>query len=463
MKNYPESFLNEMKELLGNDFPGFLSAQEKKPYTGLRVNTDRISTEDFLGISPFELEPVPWCPQGFILKEAERASRHPYYAAGLYYLQEPSAMMPASMLPVRPGDLVLDVCAAPGGKSTALLCKHPRLLVSNDISVSRSRALLRNLEIFGAENALILSESPERLAERFPECFDRILIDAPCSGEGMFRKDSRAVSGWLEHGHEFFTELQRAITSECLRMLKPGGILLYSTCTFSRKEDEEIISFMKGLEPSLRVLPVPRHEGFSEGISGPGQEHLTDEDRRNLIRIFPHSAKGEGHFAALLQKGTEIQEGEAQKSLLLSEMPGFKGLPEEAREFLGKIGRSYQKGIFTCREERLLLEPDAGLSPLGLRVLRNGLYLGDCKKNRFEPSQALAMTLTEKDFPVSLSFSPGSSEVKRALRGESPLQDAEGIPDGWALMTVSGFPLSFLRKAGGRLKNHLSPSWRTAL
>lgn len=279
----------------------------------------------------------------------------------------------------------------------------------------------------------------------------------------MFRKDSRAVTGWLEHGHEFFTELQRSITAQCLRMLRPGGILLYSTCTFSRKEDEEIVSYMKGLEPSLRVLPVPRYEGFSEGISGPGQEHLTDEDRRNLVRIFPHRAKGEGHFAALLQKGSEEAVSAPEERLLLAEMPGFTGLPEEARDFLGKIRKTYEKGIFTRREERLLLEPCAGISPKGLRVLRNGLYLGDCLKNRFEPSQTLAMTLTEKDFPVSLRFEPGSDEVKRALRGETPLQDASSIPDGWALMTVSGFPLCFLRKAGGRLKNHLSPSWRTEL
>ena len=463
MKNYPESFLKEMEELLGNDFPGFLSSSLEKPLSGLRVNTDRISVEDFLKISPFELEPVPWCPQGFILRDEKRASRHPYYLSGLYYLQEPSAMMPASLLPAGPGDVVLDVCAAPGGKSTALLNKHPRLLVSNDISVSRSRALLRNLEIFGAQNALVLSESPERLLERFPEMFDRILIDAPCSGEGMFRKDSRAVSGWLEHGHEFFTELQRSITSVCLRLLRPGGILLYSTCTFSRQEDEEIVSYMKGLEPSLCVLPVPRYEGFSEGINGPGQDHLTDEDRRSLVRIFPHRANGEGHFAALLQKGDAGPRTAPGEQLLLAEMSGFSALPKEAQEFLLHIRRTYEKGIFTRRDERLLLEPDGGLPVQGLRVLRNGLYLGDCLKNRFEPSQALAMTLSGDVFDSCLAFSPDSPELKRALRGEAPYYDAEGIPDGWSLMTVAGFPVGFLKKSGGRLKNHLAPSWRADL
>ena len=463
MKNLPETFLEEMKELLGNDLPDYLSAMEEKPLSGLRVNTDRISVEEFLKISPFALEPVPWCPSGFILKDESRASKHPYYAAGLYYLQEPSAMMPASLLPVEEGDLVLDVCAAPGGKSTALINKHPRLLVSNDISVSRSRALLRNLEIFGASNALILSESPERLADRFPEMFDRILIDAPCSGEGMFRKDPHAIAGWLEHGHEFFTALQRSITASCLKLLKPGGILLYSTCTFSRKEDEETVSYMKGLEPSLTVLPVPRYEGFSEGIAGPGEENLTDEDRSRLVRIFPHKARGEGHFAALLQKGAAPKESRCSERLLLAEMTGFQALPAEAREFLLKIQRPYEKGIFVRREERLLLEPDEGLSLGGLRVLRNGLYLGDCLKNRFEPSQALAMTLSADTFKNTLDLDPGSPEIRKALRGEAPLNDAEPVSEGWSLMTVSGFPLGFAKKAGGRLKNNLPPSWRVEL
>ena len=463
MRNYPETFLAEMKDLLGNDFPDFLSAEEEKPLSGLRVNTDRITTEDFLKISPFDLEPVSWCPSGFILRDEARASKHPYYAAGLYYLQEPSAMMPASLLPVEAGDLVLDVCAAPGGKSTALSAKHPRILVSNDISVSRSRALLRNLELFGAENALILSESPERLSERFPETFDKILIDAPCSGEGMFRKDSRAVSGWLEHGHAFFTDLQRAITKSCLEMLKPGGMILYSTCTFSRKEDEEIISYMKGLDPSLEVLPVPRYEGFSTGIEGPAQENLTDEDRQNLVRIFPHKAKGEGHFAALIRKGPGVNAEASEERLLLAEMPGFSALPDEARDFLLHVRKSFRKGVFTRRDERLMLEPGDALPVQGLRVLRNGLYLGDCLKNRFEPSQTLAMTLSRETFDHSLDFDPGSEEVKRVLRGESPSIPGDLAPDGWSLMTVSGFPLGFVKKSGGRLKNQLPPSWRMAL
>ena len=463
MRNYPERFLNEMKELLGNDFPGFLSSAEEKVRCGLRVNTDRISVEEFLRISPFALTPVPWCPAGFILNDEKRASKHPYYAAGLYYLQEPSAMMPASLLPVGPEDSVLDVCAAPGGKTTALLCRHPRLLVSNDVSVSRSRALLRNVELFGGTDAVVVSETPERLLERFPEGFSRILIDAPCSGEGMFRKEARAVTGWLEHGHAFFTELERSITKACLSMLRPGGILLYSTCTFSREEDEQIVSYMKGLDPSLKVLPVPRYKGFSEGIAGPGQENLTDEDRRNLVRIFPHRAPGEGHFAALLQKSGESPLEPAPERLLLSEMPGFTALSAEAADFLVRIRKPLQKGIFVRREERLYLEKDLGQALNGLRVLRNGLYLGSCLKNRFEPSQALAMTLSGTDFPDTAVLSPDSEDVKRYLRGEAPALSPESCPDGWSLMTVDGFPLGFFKKAGGRLKSHLDPSWRVTL
>lgn len=196
MIKLPEKFENKMKELLQDEYDNYLQCYDEPRYYGLRVNTNKISVEDFLKIAPWSLTPVPWIPNGFYYDgDKIQPSKHPYYFAGLYYLQEPSAMTPASRIPVEPGERVLDVCAAPGGKATELgaKLKGEGVLIANDISNSRARGLLKNLELFGIGNMMVISEEPGKLVEYFPEYFDKILIDAPCSGEGMFRKDKKMV------------------------------------------------------------------------------------------------------------------------------------------------------------------------------------------------------------------------------------------------------------------------------
>lgn len=331
MKQLPEAFIDEMQDLIHDDLPSYLESYEQPRFYGLRVNTDKISVEDFLKISPFRLRPIPWTHNGFYYEESERPAKHPYYYAGLYYLQEPSAMMPAESLPVEHSDLVLDVCAAPGGKSTALINKKPRLLVTNDISNSRAQALLKNLELFGANDFLLLSEDPQKFTERFQNLFDKILIDAPCSGEGMFRKEPLCIKAWTEHGHDYYVNIQKSIVRNCLSMLKDGGQMVYSTCTFSRKEDEEIISYLKSLDDSVTVRKIETpYDGFSHGIFEDGLL-LSEEELQNLIRIFPHKTEGEGHFVALLQKGTTKERGNSQlQAVRLSEIKGFQALPKEA-------------------------------------------------------------------------------------------------------------------------------------
>ena len=220
---------------------------------------------------------------------------------------------------------------------------------------------------------------------------------------------------------------------------------------------------MKGLDPSVRILPVPRFQRFSSGIPGENQEHLTDEDRSNLVRIFPHRADGEGHFAALLQKGEGSGNSSAALRTALRSIPGFTSLPEDAQTFLSQIEKAYPNGHYSLREGRLYLQPDTGVSLDGLRILRNGLYLGDCLKNRFEPSQTLSMTLSSETFSPFLSMDPESGDLKRYLRGEAPLSSEESQDNGWILACVSGFPLGFLKRSGGRLKNQLAPSWRMDL
>ncbi len=299
----PEKFEEKMKELLREEFPDYIACYDKPRYYGLRVNTNKISAEEFEKICPFMIWPVPWIPNGYYYDgEADVPSKHPYYYAGLYYLQEPSAMTPASRLPVEPGDRVLDVCAAPGGKATELGARLRRdgVLVANDLSSSRARGLLKNIEVFGIGNVLVLSEEPGKLSGYFPEYFDKILIDAPCSGEGMFRKDRKMVKAWEEHGPEFFSNIQKSIILQAASMLKPGGMLLYSTCTFDGRENEQVIEHLLDRCPEFHIVSMERYEGFSAGrpeLSKSNCSKLAD-----TVRIFPHKMEGEGHYLALLKK-----------------------------------------------------------------------------------------------------------------------------------------------------------------
>ena len=311
----PIEFLDSMKELLGEEYEAYLNSFNEKRVYGLRVNTSKISPEEFEKISPFPLTPIPWISNGYYYEGDQKPAKHPYYFAGLYYLQEPSAMTPANVLPIEEGDRVLDVCAAPGGKSTELAAKlnGTGLLVSNDISNSRAKALLKNLELFGISNALILSESPHKLVDRFPEYFDKILIDAPCSGEGMFRKEPAVIKSWLEKGTDFYAKLQREIVTYAVKMLKPGGMLLYSTCTFNPKENEGTIEYLLNLCPELSIVSVQnRYEGFGEGLKkyAPNVDNIEES-----IRIWPQRMQGEGHYLVLLKKEGEKIENRKTPSL----------------------------------------------------------------------------------------------------------------------------------------------------
>ena len=224
----PEPFLEKMRQLLGEEYPFYEKSYEKERVHGLRVNTSKISVEEFLNITPFQLRKIPWTENGFYYDEKEAVTKHPHYFAGLYYIQEPSAMIPAGILPVSPGENVLDLCAAPGGKATELGAKLGRegLLVANDISNSRAKGLLKNLELFGIGNVLVTSETPEKLLSYFPQFFDKILIDAPCSGEGMFRKDLSMAADWMEKGPSYYAEIQKNILETAAKMLKPGEMCI---------------------------------------------------------------------------------------------------------------------------------------------------------------------------------------------------------------------------------------------
>ncbi len=450
----PSRFTARMRRLLGQEYKEYLSDCEKPGETGLRVNTLKWTPDqarDALGLPD---DRVPWTDNGFYLR-GERMSRNPGYFAGLYYLQEPSAMAPAALLPVEPGDRVLDLCAAPGGKSTELgaRLRGEGVLVANDISSSRAKGLLKNLERFGIPNICVVSEPPERLERFWTGYFDKILVDAPCSGEGMFRKDPDMIKAWEEKGPEHYAPIQRDLLKRAAGMLKGGGYLLYSTCTFSETENEEAVRSLLAENREMELVPLEKFPGAEDGIGLPG-----------CIRMYPHRLRGEGHFAALLRKKTDGGPDEAPEDPepgYVRGIPGQGECPAVCRDFLANTSLPWEESRFLFRGGCVYYLPKDAVLPNGLRYLRTGLLAGSVKNGRFEPSQALAMVLGADSYANSVSFSFDDERVIRYLKGETVfLGDGEADADGWVLVCADGFGLGFARGCGRTLKNKYYPGWR---
>ncbi len=466
----PAAFCEEMRRILGDEYPAYIRSMERERRYGLRVNTGRISVEEFERIAPFPVKRIPYIANGFFYEGDVQPAKHPYYFAGLYYLQEPSAMTPASRLPVEEGDVVLDLCAAPGGKATELASKlrGTGLLIANDISRKRARALLKNIELCGVENSFVVTEYPQKLREHFAGFFDKILIDAPCSGEGMFRKSSSMIRAWQQNGPEFYAGLQEEILSQALPMLKPGGMLLYSTCTFSPLENEGTVDKILAMDRDMELLSIEPYEGFSEGrpeLIGSGDESL-----RRCVRIFPHRMEGEGHFLALFQKRGEKGTApmRAQTDAVGDAAGGISGNglggaeKKLWRKFTDSLNREFEDARLESRNGMVYYMPSALPPVRGLRFLRSGLFLGEMKKNRFEPSQSLAMALRKEDFREVLDLPLSDERVLRYLKGETlslSRAEAEG-ENGWRLVCVDGHTLGWGKKTGAVLKNKYHSGWR---
>lgn len=443
----PVIFEERMTTLLDESYPAFRDSMDEKPYYGLRVNTLKISVERFLELSPFRLRPIPWVPEGFYYEETDRPAKHPYYHAGLYYIQEPSAMAPAALLDPQPGETVLDTCAAPGGKTCQIAArlKNQGLLLTNDISATRAKALVHNVEISGIKNAIVLCEDPPKLADRFAGKVDRVLVDAPCSGEGMFRKSDGAVKVWEPYRQEEYRALQEPILEAAGRLVAPGGHLVYSTCTFNYLENEGVIYNYLRTHPEFCQEPgaLP---GTASGFSG-----TEGEEPEALYRLWPHLAEGEGHFVARLKK--DLTATEKQELPTIRSMP-----PSEFAEFISQYLIQWtREGVYRQLGEKLLLIPKHSLDFSGIRLLREGWYLGDIRKGRFEPSQALALGLDAADFSQCLDFEPEDPDLIRYIKGETLHLD---VPKGWLLVTVSGYPLGWAKGVSGILKNHYPAAWR---
>lgn len=463
MIKLPKDYEEEMRALLGPEYEAYLDTYEKPLRQGLRVNTHKLTKEKWERMTPFGKERIPWIENGYYIEResGQTPSRHPYYFAGLYYLQEPSAMTPASRLPVEEGDYVLDLCAAPGGKATELGAKlnGTGFLLANDISNSRAKALLKNLELAGLPNIYVTSEDPEKLTGKFPAFFDKILIDAPCSGEGMFHKEPKMAEYWEEKPPAYYAKIQKKLIGQGAEMLCPGGMLLYSTCTFSKKENEEVIAHLLGSREDMEVVSPAWYEGFVHGFSLKGVSEDVNRQLASCIRIFPHKMPGEGHFAALLRKkpsqGRDRKENEAAGRKKKTELPAC------VEEFLKLVSLDFQRGRFQTEKDRLYFLPEEVQMPR-LRYLRTGLYLGEIKKNRFEPSQALAMALSPETFASCIHLSGEDVRTVKYLKGETiDVSEQEPASEkGWQLVCVDGFPLGFGKLDRGILKNKYYAGWR---
>lgn len=471
MNGLPVEFENRMKEMLGEEYEAYLESFGQERRYGLRVNRLKLSPEELAQLVPFPVKPISWVDNGYFYNGEDSPARHPFYAAGLYYLQEPSAMTPAALFRVEPGERVLDLCAAPGGKATELGAKlqGKGVLVANDISNSRAKALLRNLELFGVPNLFVTNESPARLAQRFQGFFDKILVDAPCSGEGMFRKDPAVVRAWTPHKPEECAAMQREILEEAVTMLKPGGKLLYSTCTFAPEENEGTISWFLEQFPQMRLLPLEQHPGFAHGNPqwGNGNQELS-----KCVRLWPHRMEGEGHFLALLEKTPEeMQNQETSPRKDRKNRGGSKGsrLSGEEKELRKLLEKFFEGGNFQLdwehleiRGERIYQVPELPKDLRGIHFLRNGLFLGEWKKNRFEPSQPLALALKPENVPSAFCLKADDPRVEKYLHGETiPVEKGETpLEKGWQLVCVERFSIGWGKLVNGVLKNKYLCSWR---
>jgi len=462
---FPNDFITEINRLLGEQSSRFWDNQETTPaIPGLRVNTLKTNPELFRTIFSAKLKTLPWADDGFQLPQGSNPGKHPFHSAGLYYLQEPSAMAPAAALDPQPGELVLDLCAAPGGKATQILSlmENQGLLIANDSNPRRVQALARNIERWGARNTVITNEIPRRLAEHFGPVFDRVLVDAPCSGEGTFRIDPGEIKKWSIN----FSKRCKLIQDEILwfagKMVRPGGILVYSTCTFNQQENEGSVMRFLQANTDFVVDPIPLQPGFSTGIP------LSKADPGNLkgtVRIWPHLAPGEGHFIARLRKSEnsvsrQLPRQSTQTVLTANQLKIYKEFFDSSLKLTpGTKIISPGSSSLSCFGNQLYLFPPNTPQLEGLHIHHWGWSLGMFKGDRFRPSSALASGLTREDSQIVIEFPVGDPNLISYLRG-SPIRYPGDVAanSAWVLVTVEGFPLGWGKIVQGRLKSHL-PSW----
>ncbi len=446
---WPSTFAERMQRLLGNEAADFFDALQTEPVVGLRLNTLKCDAAVLAALS-IQVAPVPWAPEGYVVRESEVAlGRHPYHAAGCYYLQDPSAMLPVALLDPQPGEAVLDIAAAPGGKATFIAARMQGqgLLVANEVVRGRVAALVENVERFGAPHVLITNEDPSRLAAVWEARFDAVLVDAPCSGEGMFRKNPAAASHWRETHVQGCALRQRHLLDDAARLVRPGGRLVYATCTFAPEENEAVIAHFLRTHPDFELVEPPSWPGCAPGRPDWVAPELAEGlPLERCVRLWPHRALGEGHFAALLRR------------------QGARD-PWAWRLADGRLTGRVRRDVATFWRETMRIPlPEKGWAAFGeawhllpvaerewrdVSVVRAGLRVGVARRGRFEPAHALALHLSPEDVQRVASLSKEMAEAY--LRGAPIERSGER---GWTLVAVDGYALGWGKQVGRVLKNH---------
>lgn len=428
-----EQFDARMKSLLKDEYDDFKKALSEKPVKGLYLNRNKKNVERVLDKNYVEHHPI--VENGYLYDENYHPGRSAYFLAGLYYIQEPSAMLVADALPIEPDDFVLDMCGAPGGKSCEIASRltGEGVLIANDIEASRARILSENIERFGLDNTIVTNVDPMRFTKQFQEAFDKIVLDAPCSGEGMFRKLEQAIDTWSEEKVLECAHIQKNLLKGAYDMLKQGGMVIYSTCTYSYEENEAMVHYAVD-ELGFELLPLNKSNGLCPGV-----------DLDEVVRCYPHHYRGEGHFIALLRKPGNSPRKQVRTIKPSVNLADLKVLKAFYQEHLNKKVPSYiienNGHLYAVKKNFPELK--------GIRVLRNGLYLGEVRKNRFIPSYSLALTLTKEDVKKSYDYPSESEEIKKYIHGET----LEGTgKKGFGVIFVDGYPLSFYKESN-QVKN----------
>lgn len=443
MKRLPEAFVLRMQKLLKNDYPLYCEALEQSPVKGFRVNTDKISLEEFEAVNIFGKERIPYVNNGFYL-DFEKAGNHPFHHAGMIYIQEPAAMAPAECISINPDWTVLDMCAAPGGKSTQLKNKlsDKGILVSNEIISSRCRILTGNIERLGLHNTITTCMDTKKLAEVFPHKFDMIMCDAPCSGEGMFRKEQIAIDEWSEENVKMCAERQKEILENAVKLLKNGGFIIYATCTFSLEENEMVIDSFLQSHPEFELTEVNEkvRECTADGIAFDGCKCNNIHFAR---RFYPHISKGEGQFMAVL-KDTAAEHPVSAKN-----DPPKEKIEKTVFDFLDSVLTDYNKDhVHMYNGNPVYISP--GISIAKGTAFSCGITIGEIKKNYIQPHHQFFMAMGNK-FKRKIALSEDSPEIKQYLHGEEINVSCE---NGWAAVTVNGCTLGGVKVVSGKAKNH---------
>ncbi len=460
----PKEFCDRMKELLGKEYEQFIASYEEERAYGLRYNPLIFSSKEEFEErvkqwANLDLKPVSWCEEGFYYLPEQQPGRHPWHEGGAYYIQEPSAMSAVELLGVQPGERICDLCGAPGGKTTQIAGKlqGTGLLVTNEFYTSRAKVLSQNVERMGIPNAVVLNEETKHLAQEFIEFFDRVLVDAPCSGEGMFRKEQEATEQWSEENVELCAKRQGQILEDAACMLKSGGVLVYSTCTFSPQENEMCVNRFLQEHREFSILPDDRAQKEFDSarvdwVGGTSKVNVED-----TYRLWPHKLKGEGHYIARLVKHgleegrrTEPKKETRRRKFVKSNVK--EGELKDYREFEKKVLKVHLdekiEGEFVLFGDQLYLVPKEMLDLRGWKLERAGLHLGTRKKNRFEPSHALAMYLKQDEVKQWVPC----DEPLKYLHGETISCDFE--QRGWTLVCVNGISVGWGKAQNGIVKNH---------